>query len=40
MCERFVQIIPGLLRSINRLQAIADENRGEARKWKILLGLS
>jgi hypothetical protein len=40
MCNRAVQIIPGLLRNMNESQAIVAENRGTIRRLKMMLVFS
>ena len=40
MCPRAVQIIPGLLRSMNVLRATANQQAIQARRWKLILVVS
>ena len=37
MCNRAVQIIPGLLQNMNESQDIVAENRGTIRRLKMML---
>ncbi|PWA97237.1 zinc finger, GRF-type [Artemisia annua] len=40
MCPRAVQIIPGLLNSMNELRATANQQAKQARRLKFILGVT
>ncbi|KAJ9535355.1 hypothetical protein OSB04_un001533 [Centaurea solstitialis] len=40
MCPRSIQIIPGLLRSKNEVEAALKSTASQARKWKLMCFIS